>query len=489
MESDDGHRLVLKVSGAAESQDAVDLQVCLLEHVARSTCRGSAPVGVPARNGELYIEHQFADGQSSIVRLVTYLDGTPMPPEALLERQAVYNMGRLQGRISRALSGFFHPAARRPMPWDMSNGLAFDEDVLSTLNPHLVRLVEPHLQRLRDETLPALHLLRGQVIHNDVHPGNVLLGGDGEPSGLIDFGDALFAPLLQELASAAASIAEVCTSDCGDALAQLQRGFHDVYPLLPEERELFLDATLIRALLCVELVGFKATAGSNAEPQIAAHASAERALEVLLALRNTRTGNGAIPSDTAGLLERRKRVMSPTYHLHYQEPLNIVRADGTRLFDADGREYLDAYNNVPSVGHGNVHVAGVLARQSTILNTHTRYLHHEVVSYAERLIATLPDELDTCLFVCTGTEANDLAYNIARKVTGRRGAVVTDGAYHGNSIGIAELWPEGSATKEYPGHVAAIEPPDAYRGPLEANDPELGKKLAARRRFGHHGTR
>jgi 4-aminobutyrate aminotransferase-like enzyme len=176
------------------------------------------------------------------------------------------------------------------------------------------------------------------------------------------------------------------------------------------------------------------------------------------------------------LLGRRKAAMGPAYRLFYEKPVHVVRGDGVWLYDADGRRYLDCYNNVASVGHCHPRVVEALSSQAATLNTHTRYLHENVVTYAERLAGTMPGELDVCMFVCTGTEANDLAFRIARTVTGNQGAIVVDNAYHGNSMVVTEL-----STAEYPAsarpdYLVGIEPPNGYRGRWRHGDPEAGSK-------------
>lgn len=144
---------------------------------------------------------------------------------------------------------------------------------------------------------------------------------------------------------------------------------------------------------------------------------------------------------TDALDVRRRRVLSESYRLFYREPVHLVRGEGVWLYDASGRRYLDAYNNVPSVGHGNPRVAAAMADQARRLNAHTRYLSDEVVEYAERLLAQFDDSLDRAVFTCTGSEANDLAYRMAREFTGATGAIVTANAYHGVTGEIAALSP------------------------------------------------
>jgi 4-aminobutyrate aminotransferase-like enzyme len=148
---------------------------------------------------------------------------------------------------------------------------------------------------------------------------------------------------------------------------------------------------------------------------------------------------------TAQILARRARALGPTYALFYDEPLHIVRAEGVWMYDADGRRYLDAYNNVPVVGHCHPYVVDELARQARTLNTHTRYLSEQPLALAERLLASLPSDIGNVVYACTGSEANDLAVRISKAVTGGTGFIVTDYAYHGTTEAIAGMSPEDGA--------------------------------------------
>jgi len=179
------------------------------------------------------------------------------------------------------------------------------------------------------------------------------------------------------------------------------------------------------------------------------------------------------------LIERRKRALGPAYTHFYQRPLYLLRGEGVWLYDSEDKRYLDCYNNVPSVGHCHPHVVEALSRQAGLLNTHTRYLHHNVVEYAEMLADTLPGDLSVCTFVCTGTEANDLAYRIARTVSGNDGVIVTTNAYHGNSTLVAALSLDFGHEHEAPDFVVAAEPPYTYRGPIGDDHPDPAAAYAA----------
>ncbi|MDB5549047.1 MAG: aminotransferase class III-fold pyridoxal phosphate-dependent enzyme [Tardiphaga sp.] len=184
--------------------------------------------------------------------------------------------------------------------------------------------------------------------------------------------------------------------------------------------------------------------------------------------------DGVTARDRA-LIERRARLLGPAYRLFYANPVHLVRGEGVWLYDADGEAYLDVYNNVASVGHCHPHVVAALSRQAATLNTHTRYLTDGILDYAERLLATLPDDLAQVMFTCTGSEANDLAYRAARAFTGGTGVIVTQLAYHGVTIAISELSPSLGDGIAIPAQVRTVPAPDAYR----AKNADVGESFAA----------
>ncbi len=168
------------------------------------------------------------------------------------------------------------------------------------------------------------------------------------------------------------------------------------------------------------------------------------------------------------LLERRKIALGPAYHLFYDDPAHIVRGKGVWLWDAQGRQYLDCYNNVAAVGHCHADVVAALTQQASTLNTHTRYLHENVVELSESIAAKMPGELSVCMFVCTGTEANDLATRIARTVTGNYGVLVSEYSYHGNSTLVYTL--STADSDDRPDWLALFEPPCQYRPAFDGDD-------------------
>ncbi|OCP05892.1 aminotransferase [Ensifer sp. LC13] len=168
-------------------------------------------------------------------------------------------------------------------------------------------------------------------------------------------------------------------------------------------------------------------------------------------------------ADNADLIARRERLLGRNMSLFYEEPVHLVRGEGIWLFDADGRRYLDCYNNVPHVGHCHPRVTEAIARQASMLNTHTRYLHEGILDYVERLTATFDESLDTAILTCTGSEANDVALRMAQAVTGRTGVIATDHTYHGNTAAVSQLSTRMPPVGGFGGHVRHVPAPDSYR--------------------------
>lgn len=182
------------------------------------------------------------------------------------------------------------------------------------------------------------------------------------------------------------------------------------------------------------------------------------------------------PDTENELLARRRRLLGPAYRLFYDNPVHIVRGEGVWLYDADGRRYLDMYNNVPHVGHCHPSVVEAVHKQMQTLNTHTRYLHETVLDYAEQLTATLPAGLDVAMFSCTGSEANELALRIARTCSGGTGIIVVDNAYHGNTYALAQVSTSYESDETKPEYVETVPPPDTFRG--EHRDGDAGERFA-----------
>ena len=183
-----------------------------------------------------------------------------------------------------------------------------------------------------------------------------------------------------------------------------------------------------------------------------------------------------------GLNKRREQVLSPNLSLSYETPIHIVRGKGSYLFDVLGRSYLDCVNNVAHVGHEHPHVVGTGQKQMGVLNTNSRYLHGGIIEYAERLSKLFPEPLSVCLFVNSGSEANELALRMARTYTGGTGIAVLEGGYHGNTQGLIDVSHykfTGSGGHAPPSWTRTALVPDEFRGRYRRDDPSRATLYAA----------
>lgn len=201
-----------------------------------------------------------------------------------------------------------------------------------------------------------------------------------------------------------------------------------------------------------------------------------------ISLKRGKMVNGFDPAKAGRLdvrsrdfINRRERLLGPAYRLFYADPVEFSHASGVFMYDADGKEYLDAYNNVVSVGHCHPHVNAAIASQMDTLCTHTRYMQDGILRFAEKLLATFEDDIGHLMFTCTGSEANDLALRMAKYHTGHEGIIVTSEAYHGNSELTAGFSPSMGENSRLGAWVRRVPAPDTYR--VEAGN--MGDWLAA----------
>lgn len=170
-----------------------------------------------------------------------------------------------------------------------------------------------------------------------------------------------------------------------------------------------------------------------------------------------------LSATTKDMISRREKWMGGAYRLFYRKPVNLVRGKGQYLWDAEGNKDLDMYNNVAGIGHCHPAVVEAVTEQMKLLNTHTRYLHERIIDYSEDLLAMMPEEIDKIMFMCTGSEANDLALRVAQEYTGGTGIIVSREAYHGTSALTSGCSPALGSEQPLLPNVRLIDTPDYYR--------------------------
>ncbi|MFP1960884.1 aspartate aminotransferase family protein [Lonsdalea quercina] len=171
----------------------------------------------------------------------------------------------------------------------------------------------------------------------------------------------------------------------------------------------------------------------------------------------------ALSQDIRQLTDKRSKVLGESYRLFYRNPVHLVRGEGQYLWDASGKQYLDVYNNVASIGHCHPAVIDAVQQQMSQLNTHTRYLHERILDYTEGLLTTLPPEITKAMYMCTGSEANDLAIRVARAYSGGTGIIVSQEAYHGTSDLTSGASPALGSGQPLAATTRLVPAPDRYR--------------------------
>ena len=472
---------VLKISNAAEDPAQLDLEALAAQRVAQVD--PDLPVALPwlvpgAPPGSTapgtYRAPIMRGTDTHYLRMYDRLPGRASVPGADLSDEAVRDWGTMAARVGRALRGFWHPSAARVMLWDVQHALRL-RTMLSRIPDDLRGLVGRALDRYEHIVTPVWPTLRAQVIHTDHCASNTLVDDAGRVTGIIDFGDASWSALVVDLAAVLETVVDGREEDANEFFRVCRLaldGYEKVCPLEPAERAIIGE--LIAARMCAGIAIPASRAALYDDPNgLMPHlrGQATKILRLFEALgwdEVRRQLGGREPGEgwtVPELAQRRASVVGPAMTgLTYREPLHLVRGAGVWLIDADGRRYLDAYNNVPTVGHEHPRVVEAVVRQARRLNTNMRYLHETAVQVAERLIASTGGALDTVMFVNSGSEANDLAWRIARAATGGSGGIATAWAYHGITAAVHDLTPEEWGSGPVPEHVRTWRPPDVLRG-------------------------
>jgi 4-aminobutyrate aminotransferase-like enzyme len=467
---DGGEGGVLKISNLGEDARILDLETQAILHA--SHVDPALPIARP-RAAMTGVDGPAAyrptvEGPDGVhyVRLFERLHGHVGGPG--LEDDAVFEYAATHARLNLALRAFFHPAAGRELLWDTGNATKLRPLVDSIGDRARRRLVERVLERFDERVLPRWPHLRAQVVHGDFSLDNVLLDERERIAGIVDFGDTAHSAQVADFAVALASLLRGRPEhDIGRVARIATDGYASRIPLEPDELDLLADLVCARLAAIVTISAWRVERyPENAEYIQAWDLDSWKLLELFDAVGADEISHefGAVrPSVASKELARRRRAVlgSALTELTYREPVHVARGEGVWLFDAEGRRLLDAYNNVPVVGHCHPRVTEAVVRQTRAMNTHSRYLYEPLIELAERLAASMPpgSGLDTVMVLNSGSEANEIAWRLSTGITGAGGAIVTEHAYHGVTAAIADLSPEEWPSGFRPDHVETIAPP------------------------------
>ncbi len=488
----DAREYVLKIQAVADEADSSDCLVSVLDHLAEQDPTLPVPRLLPTQQGQA-IGRFARDGIDYTTCLVTFLPGRLLA-ECSASAALLHEVGVTLARVDRALQGFFHPSLTRCLAWDVRR-LPELAELSRDIELQSVRTAVDRVVSDFRRSLPRLRSLRSQAIHGDCHAANLLVNVDRQSiCGILDFGDMIHGPLIMEPAVAMSELLTEAVAPLGSTSAVL-RGYAQSRTVQAEDVEALFDILTARHAVTVLVHAWRRKhdpPGARVLDEAAVNAA--QSLDRLLScdskalIREWHEAAGTLGVAVAKAtvpaaaqaaarvpdLARRHRLMGAGAELFYEKPLHIVRGAGVWLYDAQGLAYLDVYNNVPHVGHTHPTVVAAIQSQTAILATHTRYLHENILEYAEQLTARLPHHLNACIFVNSGSEANDVAWRLAQMATGLRGALVMENAYHGITEAVAALTP--GVGRPTDARVVTIAPPPAK---LRASDEMEPKELAA----------
>ena len=443
-----------------EMYDLVRAQNEALLHLQASP-NNKYPKPVKFQSGA-YLETVNIEGQATICRLLTFLDGVFA---ADIDRDAKYldSFGTFLAETNLKLQSLKDYVIKsRVFEWDLQHFLlnrAYIEDIEDRTKRKVVKYF---FMQYEEKVLPLLPSLRKQVIHNDANEWNVLTT-DGVVSSLIDFGDIAYTPLINELSIALAYVCYDTKHPLQDA-GQVLAAYHKIIPLAEQEVDILYH--LIAARLCTSAL--QSAQSQKRDPDnLYASSSEDKAwsclgrwlkINPICAKNHFRNAiDLEVPEtrDISKTLARRHQHISDLLSISYVQPIHMSQSIFQYMYDTDGNTFLDAYNNIPHVGHSHPKVVAAGRKQMAQLNTNTRYLYDLLPEYAEKLLAKFPASLNKVFFVNSGSAASDLAIRMARAHTGREDIMVLEQGYHGNTqigIDISDYKfnnPKGTGQKEY----------------------------------------
>lgn len=475
------NRYILKESPADEAIVAYSKdESALLEHLSTSL-PGKFQKPIPSRSGEFVVK---APEKNKIYRVLEFIEGE-LFAEAAHTHKLFWSFGRLLAQMDKILMGKNYPAiVSRRYDWD---NLHFDlniKNVPQIQDVEVKRLLEYFHLQYHEVVVPLIPNLRFSIIQGDANDYNVLVKKE-QVTGIIDFGDSVYSALVNDLAIAL-SYALLEKDDPLEWAIPVIEAYTEVLPL--EEAEIDVLYYLLANRLCISLC--HSALGKLENPENVYLGISEKPVSRLLKkwvsispvkARAVFRKAAGFPAETIPDLkkveEKRWSYLSRAYSLTYDHPIRMVGSAFQYMYDDRGNSFLDLRNNIPHVGHCHPRVVKAGQQAMARLNTNTRYLYDEIQHYSEKLLATFPESLNRVFFVNSGSAAADLAIRLARTHTGRKGVMVMEHGYHGNTqtgIDISHYKFAGKAGGGEPDHILSLPIPQQK---AEGNRERLAKFL------------
>ena len=408
--------------------------------------------GEPSGQFPLVIKDQRGSGlielEGVYFRLLSFVPGEFLA-ETRHSEALQASFGEFLGALSGSLEGLYpEKIGAMQRTWDLQHLEKVWELVPMIASHTDRRLITHFLYQFQREVLPHRYKLRKSLIHNDANDWNVLCS-ENKVSGLIDFGDLCYSWTINEVAVGLTYLL-MDKENPLEVASTFLKAFNQKFPLQALEADLLYY--LIAGRLCMSLChsASKAVNADNPEYIRISEAGARALLYRWIAISPDRAAeifrkSLGLPAkatvEVENLKSRRSKVLGKSLSLSYKSPIVMKRAAMQYMYDAEGRTFLDAYNNIMLVGHCHPRVTMAAAQTSARLNTNTRYYYDEILDYAEYLLSWFPEKLNRVFFVNSGSAATDLALRMVRSHTGRNKVLCLDHGYHGNTESAVEVSP------------------------------------------------
>lgn len=487
IKKNDGTCFVLKLADDDTTAGMIEIEHIATERLIDAKLDVSLPRVILTRTGSVQACLMTKDRKEIRGRLLEFVQGKAWCDALPATNEQLEDLGSIIAQMNTAMSFIIYPDSKKTHHWDLAEADQHRPQIPLIDRPERRQILEWVFHLYAAVAMPLFKSLPKSLIHGDINDDNVLVT-DGRVSGILDFGDCLANPTICDLAIALA-YHTLDEDNPLEAAASIIGAYHKVRPLSVDEM------TVIFPLMCTRLavsVIISAQRKKNDPTRESWFVSEERAWKKLEVFSTTGPAQAAIllasktnlePFEDRGasvteLLNKRQRLIAPSMSPSYDNPLKILYGKGQYLYDYNGRPFLDLYNNVCHVGHCHPKVVEAGIKQMTMLNTNTRYLYDGLTDYAQKLCDTLPEELDTCFFVNSGSEANELALRIARTYTGHKDMLVVDNAFHGHTSSMINISPykfmgKGGKGKPEPWvHVVPVA--DGYRGKFKGQGKDAG---------------
>lgn len=469
-----------------ETVDQINAEIDALLFLQKEK-RDEYPLPVAFADGS-YLKIIPLNKKPVICRLLTFLEGDFLA-EVTHTPELFHSWGRLLAKSDLTFESYKnYKIQSRTILWDLQH-LPQSKDYIEYIStPEKQRLVRYFIQQYEENVIPVLTPLKKSIIHNDPNEWNILVK-NGQVSGMIDFGDIAYTYRINNLAIAIA-YGIYDKENPLDWASYLIESYHAVIAL--EEVELNILYYLIAARLCISVSqsAYESKLNPTNEYISVSEENAWNLLRYWITVSPTHASNHFLKA--AGfqrlnstkiddVISRRHRIMDPIVSLSYSVPIHMERAAFQYMYDTQGNTFLDAYNNIPHVGHSHPAVVEAGQRQMAKLNTNTRYLYDQLAEYGEKLLATFPASLNKVFFVNSGSAASDLAIRLARAHTGQSNMMVMEHGYHGNtqlSIDISDYKFSNKKGQGQKDNIIKTPIPNTYHGNYTNNDGTAGRQYA-----------